>query len=129
MLAVGEYVGSAGDLDNWINNVKTSNGGSEDLAGTFDFSLRQEIKNMVSAGGGYNLANIPGSQQTNRSRTVPFMNNHDTFRPIKDANGNYTGWDSGNELGRAVMSILSTARLAASYAIAFAVDGSPQVFF
>jgi alpha-amylase len=128
MFAVGEYVGSASDLDNWINNVKTSNGGSEDLVGTFDFSLRQEIKNMVSAGGSYNLANIPGSQQTNRFRTVPFVNNHDTFRPLKDANGNYTGWDSGNELGGGHIDPFD-ARLAASYAIAFAVDGSPQVFF
>lgn len=128
MFAVGEYVGSASDLDTWINNVRTSNGGSEDLVGTFDFSLRQEIKNMVSGSGGYNLANIPGSQQTNRYRTVPFVNNHDTFRPIKDANGNYTGWDSGNELGGGHIDPFD-ARLAASYAIAFAVDGSPQVFF
>lgn len=128
MFAVGEYVGSASDLDTWISNVKTSNGGSEDLVGTFDFSLRQEIRNMVSGGGGYNLANIPGSQQTNRFRTVPFVNNHDTFRPTKDANGNYTGWDTGNELGGGHIDPFD-GRLSAAYAIAFAVDGSPQVFF
>ncbi len=128
MFAVGEYVGSASDLDTWINNVKTSNGGSEDMTGTFDFSLRQAVKDMVSAGGSYNLSNIPGSQQTNRFRTVPFVNNHDTFRPIKDANGNYTGWDSGNELGGGHIDPFD-ARLAAAYAITFAVDGSPQVFF
>lgn len=128
MFAVGEYVGSASDLDTWIGNVKTSNGGSEDLTGTFDFSLRQAVKDMVSAGGSYNLANIPGAQQTNRYRTVPFVNNHDTFRPLKDANGNYTGWDSGNELGGGHIDPFD-ARLAAAYAITFAVDGSPQVFF
>lgn len=128
MFAVGEYVGSATDLDTWINNVRTSNGGTEDLVGTFDFSLRQELKNMVSGGGGYNLANLPGSQQTNRFRTVPFVNNHDTFRPIKDANGNYIGWDSGNELGGGHIDPFD-ARLAVAYAVAFAVDGSPQVFF
>ncbi|MBO9564206.1 MAG: DUF1939 domain-containing protein [Niastella sp.] len=128
MFAVGEYVGSASDLDTWINNVKTSNGGSEDMTGTFDFSLRQAVKDMVSAGGSYNLSNIPGAQQTNRFRTVPFVNNHDTFRPIKDANGNYTGWDTGNELGGGHIDPFD-ARLAAAYAITFAVDGSPQVFF
>ncbi|NII25032.1 DUF1939 domain-containing protein [Pseudoflavitalea sp. X16] len=128
MFAVGEYVGSASDLDTWINNVKTSNGGTEDMTGTFDFSLRQAVKDMVSAGGSYNLANIPGSQQTNRYRTVPFVNNHDTFRPIKDSTGNYTGWDAGNELGGGHIDPFD-ARLAAAYAITFAVDGSPQVFF
>jgi alpha-amylase len=128
MFAVGEYVGSASDLDTWINNVKTSNGGTEDMTGTFDFSLRQAVKDMVSAGGSYNLANIPGSQQTNRYRTVPFVNNHDTFRPIKDSTGNYTGWDAGNELGGGHIDPFD-ARLAAAYAVTFAVDGSPQVFF
>lgn len=128
MFAVGEYVGNASDLDTWINNVKTSNGGTEDMTGTFDFSLRQAVKDMVSAGGSYNLANIPGSQQTNRYRTVPFVNNHDTFRPIKDSTGNYIGWDAGNELGGGHIDPFD-ARLAAAYAITFAVDGSPQVFF
>lgn len=128
MLAIGEYVGNKSELDNWINDVRYSNGGSEDLVGTFDFSLRQEIKNMVSASGAYNLANIPGSQQNNRYRTMPFVNNHDTFRPYKDANGNYIGWDSGNELGGGHIDPFDV-RLEAAYAIAFAVDGSPQVFF
>lgn len=128
MIAIGEYVGSGTDLDTWINNVKTSNGGSEDLVGTFDFSLRQELKNMVSGGGGYNIGTLPGAQQANRFRTVPFVNNHDTFRPIKDANGNYTGWDTGNELGGGHIDPFDP-RLAVAYAVAFAVDGSPQVFF
>jgi alpha-amylase len=128
MFAVGEYVGNGGQLDTWINDVRYSNGGTEDMVGTFDFSLRQEIKNMVSGGGGYNLGSIPGSQQTNRYRTVPFVNNHDTFRPLKDSVGNYIGWDSGNELGGGHIDPFD-ARLAVSYAVAFSVDGSPQVFF
>lgn len=128
MMAIGEYVGSKAQLDGWINDVRYSNGGSEDLVGTFDFSLRQEIKNMVSGGGAYNLSNIPGSQQSNRYRTMPFVNNHDTFRPLKDANGNYIGWDTGNELGGGHIDPFDI-RLEAAYAIAFAVDGSPQVFF
>lgn len=128
MIAIGEYVGSGTDQDTWINSVKTSNGGSEDLVGTFDFSLRQELKNMVSGGGAYNIGTLPNAQQGNRFRTVPFVNNHDTFRPIKDANGNYTGWDTGNELGGGHIDPFDP-RLAVAYAVAFAVDGSPQVFF
>ncbi|MFA6469189.1 MAG: alpha-amylase domain-containing protein [Bacteroidota bacterium] len=128
MFAVGEIVGSGADQDAWINNVRYSNGGSEDMVGTFDFGLRQELRNMIGSGGGYNLANIPGSQQGNRYRTVPFVNNHDTFRPIKDANGNYIGWDSGNELGGGHIDP-SDGRIQAAYAIACAVDGSPQIFF
>lgn len=127
MFAVGEYVGSASEEDAWISAVKTSNGGSEDMVGTFDFSLRQAVKNMVSAGGSYDLGSLPSAQQSNRYRTVPFVNNHDTFRPTKDANGNYTGWDGGNELGGGHIDPFD-ARLAAAYAITFAVDGSPVVF-
>lgn len=128
MFAVGEYVGSGAEMDAWINNVRTSNGGTEDMVGTFDFSLRQAVKNMVSAGGSYDLGSLPGQQQANRYRTVPFVNNHDTFRPTKDSSGNYTGWDSGNELGGGHIDPFDP-RLAAAYAVTFAVDGSPQVFF
>ncbi|GAA4333217.1 alpha-amylase domain-containing protein [Flaviaesturariibacter amylovorans] len=128
MFAVGEYVGSGTQLDTWINDVRTSNSGTEDLVGTFDFSLRQSVKNMVSAGGSYDLGTLPGAQQGNRYRTVPFVNNHDTFRPTKDANGNYTGWDAGNELGGGHIDPFDP-RLAVAYAVTFAVDGSPQVFF
>jgi len=128
MFAVGEVVGSTSDEDTWINNVKTSNGGTEDLAGTFDFGFRSELKNLISAGGSYDLGSLPGKQQSNRYRTVPFVNNHDTYRPIKDANGYITGWDSGNELGGGHIDP-NDGRIAVAYAVAFAVDGSPQVFF
>lgn len=128
MLAIGEYVGSGSEMDTWINNVRTSNGGTEDMIGTFDFSLRGGIKNMVDGNGGFDLGSIPGYQQANRFRTIPFVNNHDTFRPLKDANGNYIGWDSGNELGGGHIDPFNP-RLSPAYAIAFSVDGSPQVFF
>jgi alpha-amylase len=127
MVAIGEYVGSGSEEDTWISNVKTSNGGTEDLVGTFDFGFRGAIKAMISGSGSYDLSNIAGSQQSNRFRTVPFVNNHDTFRPIKDSTGNIIGWDAGNELGGHIDP--SDVRLSAAYAIAFAVDGSPQVFF
>lgn len=128
MFAVGEIVGSTSDEDTWISNVKTSNGGTEDLVGTFDFGFRSELKNMISAGGSYDLGSLPGKQQSNRYRTVPFVNNHDTYRPITDANGNITGWDTGNELGGGHIDP-NDVRIAVAYAVAFAVDGSPQVFF
>lgn len=127
MFAVGEYVGSATELDNWISSVQYSNGGTEDLVGTFDFALRGAIYGMVSGNGGYNLGNIPGAQQANRYRTVPFVNNHDTFRPQLDGGGNYIGWNSGSELAAHIDPF--DPRLSAAYAIALAVDGSPQIFF
>lgn len=128
MFAVGEVVGSTSDEDSWISNVKTSNGGTEDLAGTFDYGFRSELKNMVSAGGSYDLGSLPGKQQSNRYRTVPFVNNHDTYRPILDSLGHITGWDTSNELGGGHIDP-DDARISLAYAIAFAVDGSPQVFF
>lgn len=127
LFAVGEYIGTSSEMDTWINGVRTSNSGSEDLVGTFDFSLRQALKDMVSSSGAYDIGTIPGAQQTNRYRTVPFVNNHDTYRPIKDNSGNITGWDSGNEIGGHIEAFDN--RLSAAYAIAFAVDGAPQIFF
>lgn len=121
MFAVGEYVGSGSELDAWANAV-------QNRSGTFDFSLRQAIKNVVSSSGSYDLGTIPGSQQANRTRTVPFVNNHDTFRPILNSAGNYIGWDSGNELGGGHIDPFD-GRLEMAYAIAMSVDGSPQVFF
>ena len=130
MFAVGEYVGGAAQLDGWCNAV-------QNRAGTFDFNLRGAIKDMVSGNGTFNMGSIPAAQQQNRvfnyggqyiHRTVPFVNNHDTFRPIVTATGNYNTWDSGNELGGGHIDPRD-ARLAPAYAVALAVDGSPQLFF
>ncbi|MBC7447044.1 MAG: hypothetical protein H7330_03200 [Hymenobacteraceae bacterium] len=130
MFAVGEYVGGGSELDNWCNAV-------QNRAGTFDFALRGAIKGLVSGNGNFDMSSIPGSQQNNRvqnyngnyvHRTVPFVNNHDTFRPIFAANGNYDTWDTGNELGGGHIDPRD-GRLSAAYAVALAVDGSPQIFF
>ena len=120
MFSVGEYVGGANDLDNWVAAV-------QGRSGTFDFGLRGGIYGMVYGMGNYDLGQIPGLQQNSRERTVPFVNNHDTYRPITDANGNITGWNTGQELAPHIDP--SEPRLETAYAIAFAVDGSPQVFF
>ncbi|GAA4494734.1 hypothetical protein GCM10023172_05380 [Hymenobacter ginsengisoli] len=138
MFNVGEFVGGASDMDNYITTMQGQNGGSDFLMGTFDFSLRGAIYGMVSGNGGYDLGQIPGQQQGQRvayyngsntyvHRTAPFVNNHDTFRPQLDANGNYTGWNTGDELAAHIDPF--DVRLSAAYAIAFAVDGNPHIYF
>jgi len=126
MFAAGEYVGSKEEMDQWVDDVNNSDGFT-DVVGTFDFSLRQAIHDMVYGFDSYDLGSIPGAQQNRRNRTVPFVNSHDTFRPILDENGNYSDWDTGNEIGGHVDP--REPRIEAAYAIAFAMDGSPSVFF
>ncbi|MDB5236802.1 MAG: hypothetical protein JWR44_3795 [Hymenobacter sp.] len=129
MFAVGEWVGSSGQMDGWVANV-------QNRAGTFDFSLRNGLYSIVSGGGNFDLGTLPGYQQGTRvvniggtyvHRTVPFVNNHDTFRPQTDATGNYTGWNTGSELAPHIDPF--DPRLSATYAAAMALDGSPQIFF
>ncbi|NOX88750.1 MAG: DUF1939 domain-containing protein [Calditrichaeota bacterium] len=127
MFAAGEYVGSKSEMDTWVDNVNNSDG-FHDVVGTFDFSLRQALHDMVYSFGSYDLSAIPGAQQDRRTRTVPFVNSHDTFRPYLDENGNYTGWDTSNELAGGHIDPYEP-RVQIAYAIAFAVDGSPSVFF
>ncbi|GAB3289410.1 hypothetical protein GCM10027511_01210 [Hymenobacter humi] len=129
MFAVGEWVGSSGQMDGWVANV-------QNRAGTFDFSLRNGLYSIVSGGGNFDLGSLPGYQQGTRvvniggtyvHRTVPFVNNHDTFRPQVDATGNYTGWNTGSELAPHIDPF--DPRLSPTYAAALALDGSPQIFF
>ncbi|MBU3659215.1 MAG: T9SS type A sorting domain-containing protein [Flavobacteriales bacterium] len=118
--SVGEWVGGASDLDSWVGAV-------QDRSGTFDFAIRGAIQNMVNGNGNFDLATIPSAQQSNRNRTVPFVNNHDTFRPILTSSGNYNGWNSGSQLGTQIEP--NDGRNSAAHAIALSVDGAPQIFF
>ncbi len=134
MFAVGEWVGGKSELDAYTANVMNR-------AGTFDFGLRAfdgsgGLNGMVTGNGGFDLGNLPGAQQNARfvdisgnriHRTVPFVNNHDTFRPEVDGSGNITGWKTGDELS--VHIDPKEPRLGAAYAIAIAMDGNPQIFF
>ncbi len=134
MFAVGEWVGGKAELDQYTSDVNWR-------AGTFDFGLRAfdgsgGLEGMVTGLGGFDLGALPGAQQNNRfidisgiriHRTVPFVNNHDTFRPTVDADGNITGWNAGSELSTHIDP--KEPRLAAAYAIAVSMDGNPQIFF
>lgn len=131
MVAVGEYVEwDKTKLDQHIARIMYR-------AGTFDFSIRNNgVKAMISGNGNFNLADIPGTQQSVRYvntadvkayRTFPYVNSHDTFRPIVDANGNYSTWDESQELGGHIDP--RDGRLSAAYAVIMAVDGVPIVFF
>lgn len=135
MFTVGEWVGGKTELDAWVDAVQSR-------AGTFDFGLRgfsgtPGLYGMVYGLGNYDLSNLPGTQQDRRYRTVPFINNHDTFRPgaFLQSNGNYPveangspkKWSSGSELSPNVDP--REARLTAAYAIMMSMDGHPTVFF
>ena len=148
MFCVGEWVGGATELDNYVTAVKS---GTEEHTGTFDFNLRGYgvnggIYGMVLGNGGFNLQNMPAEQQGKRyynyasqrvHRTVPFVNSHDTYRPYLDGSGNFlkplgdaSGWNTSNELGGNGQHIdPREPRLYAAYATTFAVDGNPAVFF
>jgi alpha-amylase len=131
MVSVAEVVDSAGNEDAWTNTANADAGG--DVVGTFDFALRGKLRDMVLTFDNFDMQSIPAAQQQDRSRTVPFVNNHDTFRPILDVNGNLgalgdtSRWDNGNELFGGHIDPREE-RLSGAYAIAFAVDGSPQIF-
>jgi alpha-amylase len=118
LFSVGEWVGGINEMDSWCNQV-------QNRSGTFDFSLRGNLRNIVAGNGNYDLSTLPGSQQLNRQRTVPFVNNHDTFRPQLNSQGNYVGWNTA--LGTEVEP--NDGRNSMVHAIALAVDGAPQIFF
>lgn len=141
MFNVGEWVGSKNELDNYVNNIAAPSG--DKMIGTFDFGLRAfdnagGLYSMVYGMGNFNMASLPGAQQNERvtyypatntyvHRTVPFVNNHDTFRPQVSSTGNYTGWNSGGELSPHIEP--NEPRLSAAYAVILAMDGNPQIFF
>jgi alpha-amylase len=141
MFTVGEWVGGKTELDAWVDAV-------QGRAGTFDFGLRgfsgtAGLYGMVYGLGNYDLSNFPGLQQNRRDRTVPFVNNHDTFRPSQPntgssgllANGNYPveangspkRWTSSSELSPNIDP--REPRLTAAYAIMMSMDGHPTIFF
>jgi len=127
--AVGEFVGGADQLDSWADAVRNR-------AGTFDFALRDALANVVEAGGLFDMGSIPSRQQQNRLKTVPFINNHDTWRgafwdsePGSESRDDRSGdWrQNGGELAPTIDP--DNPRADVAYAAAFAVDGSPMVYY
>ncbi len=141
MFNVGEWVGGKSDLDSYVNAIAAPT--SERMMGSFDFNLRAYdpsggLYGMVYGMGNFNMASLPGAQQNERiqyyaasnkyvHRTVPFVNNHDTFRPQLDNSGNYIGWNSSSELSGHIEP--NEPRLSIAYAAMLAMDGNPQLFF
>jgi alpha-amylase len=133
MFAVGEWVGGNTELNAWTAAMNNR-------SGTFDFSLRAfhasgGLRGMIYGNGAYDMGALPGAQQTTRfidygtnrvHRTVPFVNNHDTYRPQLNTSGDIIGWNTGDELSAHVD--IREPRLAAAYAVMCAMDGNPQIF-
>ncbi len=104
--AVGEYVtGSQGTVDAWVDSTLNR-------CGTFDYPLRYALANMVQSDGYFDVGNLPGQQQNNRLKTVPFLNNHDTAR---------------NQITPSLDP--DSPRTPLAYAVAVTVDGSPQLYY
>ncbi len=148
MFCVGEWVGSKSEIDNYVLGVRS---GNEVTTGSFDLSLRGYGANgglysMVMGQGFFDVQKLPADQQNIRyydyasqrvHRTCPFVNSHDTYRPILTSSGNYSkplgdnsGWNTSNELGGNGQHIdAREPRIFAAYATIFAMDGNPIVFF
>jgi alpha-amylase len=127
--AVGEYVGGQQELDTWAANT-------QNRAGAFDFPFRDGLSSIVEAGGYFDMGKLPDYQQKNRLKTSPFVNNHDTWRgAFWDSEPGSTGHDdrsgdwrrNGDELAPTIDP--DNPRADVVYAAAFAVDGSPTVYY
>ena len=104
---VGEFIpdASSSELDDYCN-------ATQNRCGTFDYTFRWALSDLVNTNGFYNTGLLPSLQQQNRYKTVPFVNNHDN-------QDDHVGWyiDPDNP------------RTQLAYAIAMTIDGSPQLFF
>jgi len=127
--AVGEYVDGQEELDAWVANT-------QNRAGTFDFTLREGLSSIVDAGGFFDMGKLPNYQQNNRLKTSPFINNHDTWRgyfwdsnPGSDHHDDRDGDFRKNEKELAPTIDPDNPRADVAYAAAFAVDGSPVVYY
>jgi alpha-amylase len=113
----GEYVVGKGEkqpIDQWA-------AATQNRCGTFDFSYRTALLEMIAGAGFFDMGGLPNFQQGNRLKTVPFINSHDTWRgPFHDSN-------AGSELLPTIDPDDPRADIA--YAAVFAIDGSPVVYY
>jgi alpha-amylase len=128
--AVGEFIGSQQQMDNWCDQV-------QNRSGTLDFALRDALVDLVEAGGFFDMASLPNRQQKNRLKTVPFINSHDSWHgafwdssgPGSIAHDDRDGDWRKNDSETVLTIDVDNPRTDVSYAAAFAVDGSPMVFY
>jgi alpha-amylase len=128
--AVGEYVEYRKDiLDGWADSTMNR-------SGTFDFALHEALSSLVEAGGFFDMGQLPNHQQNNRQKTSPFVNNHDTWRGAfwdsKPGSSHHDDRDGDwrrNERELAPTIDPDNPRTDVTYAAAFAVDGSPTVYY
>jgi alpha-amylase len=127
--SVGEFVGGRDQLDGWA--AETLN-----RSGTFDFALRDALASIVEAGGFFDIGALPRSQQANRVKTVPFINNHDTWRGLHwDSEPGSSSHDDRDGDWRQNRDELAPTidpdhpRADVAYAAAMAVDGSPMIYY
>jgi len=128
--AVGEYVDGTDRLDEWT--ARTG-----ERAGTWDFPLRGALAEIVAKGGFFDMGGLPNVPQKRRLKTVPFVNNHDTWRGafFDSANNGSLAHDDNDgdprqnrdELGPTVDP--DDPRADVAYAAAFVFDGSPMVYY
>jgi len=127
--AVGEFVVGLNEqkrIDDYADATKNR-------CGTFDFAFREALLNLVGSHGFFDMGSLPNFQQLNRFKTVPFVNNHDTWRGVfSDSSGNDkadhgSGAKNGDELLATIDPDDEWAKVA--YAAAMAVDGNPQVYY
>lgn len=128
--AVGEFIGSQHQIDGWCDET-------QNRCGTFDFALRGALADLVEAGGYFDMSSLPSRQQKNRLKTVPFINSHDSWHgAFWDSSGSGSvshddrdgDWRKNNS--ETILTIdVDNPRADVAYAAAFAVDGSPMVFY
>lgn len=126
---VGELIGGKDQLDAWVGATKRR-------CGTFDVPLRQAFADLVEAGGFFDMGSLPSFQQGDRLKTVPFVNSHDSWhgrfwdsQPGSDLHDDRDGDFRKN--GDETLPTIDpdNPRADVAYAGAFAVDGSPMVFY
>lgn len=127
--AVGEFVvgdREQGRIDDWANRTKNR-------CGAFDFALREALMKVVGARGFFDVGSLPNFQQQNRFKTVPFINNHDTWRGyFSDSGGNGQSDRTGHLMnGHELVPTIDPddGWTDVVYAFAMAVDGSPLVYY
>ena len=126
---VGEFIPNnvPGCLDQWTAEV---NG----RCGTFDYPLRYALADMVYYPATFDMGSLPGRQQQDRLKSVPFVNNHDLWHgEFWDSSGDnqhdHTGRAQNNSEGLGATLDPDNPRTALAYAFAITVDGSPQFFY